>query len=86
MKKVVLKFRDVDTDGKPPESMYVVCVVPYGGNVCNGVYDVHYSAKHQQFCATDSGERREQDPFERVKWWIPSAEFDTALSKIERLK
>ena len=82
MKQVALNFRDVRTDGNPKESMAVVCVVPYEG-IGYGVYDVDYSAKHQQYCNDDKHEARENDAFSEVRYWIPSAEFDAALSEAE---
>ena len=82
MKQVTLNFRDVQTDGKPMESMDVVCVCPFEV-LSSGVYDVHYSAKNEQFCSRDEDEYNPSDAFSGVRFWLPSAEFDAALAEAE---
>lgn len=82
MKKLILRFREIATDGKPEKSGDYVVRLEYCGGTCR-IQTLMYSQKHRAFNATD----REEEPTTEIKnvtHWIPLEEFALLFDKEEQ--
>lgn len=81
MKEITLKFRDIETDGKPEKSGDYVVRLGY----CGGMYRIQslpYSKKHKAFNVHDYNTTKSTE-IKNVTHWIPIEEFALLFDKEE---